>query len=61
MPFKRDQFLLLTGGGARQITAGCAPDIADGSAGTDEQSCGRERDESEQQGVFDEILPLLVA
>jgi hypothetical protein len=46
--------------GVREAGVGGAPDAADAVAGADENSGRRERDESQKQGVFDQILALLV-
>src|SRR5262249_36433104 len=52
----------LARGGIRgsQLTVGKAPDSLDAVAGTQKQCGGGERDKCQQQGVFDEILSLLV-
>ena len=48
----------LAASGLRQVVAGGSPNPTDGTPGTQEKRCRRKGDESEQQGVFNEVLPL---
>jgi hypothetical protein len=55
---KKFQRLFLAGSRVRQISAGGAPDVTDGSTGTNEKGGRCESDESQKQSVLDQILAL---